>query len=448
MVAIMQETRATFRVQKTVLAAAAASCLAVGFASPNAMATELQEDAELLFCPRPGAETLADGPQADINTATAEHAEAAAATPVLQDSNTDALRVATYNANLTREAPGDLFEELSSPGVEDATRVARTIQTVRPDVLVLTGIDVDVDSGDNIAKAFNTNYLAVGGDEHTGITYPYMYTAPSNVGVDSGADINRNGTIGDPGDALGYGKFPGQRAMIVYSQYPLDTDNIRDFTSMPWETMPDNSIPAELSELERDLVLLASVSHWDIPVEVNGETVHVLATSTADASESSYGTARNHDQIRFWQDYIDPETQYIRDHRGNEGPLAEDADFVLAGSLKADPSGLGPADPTAISSLLASDQIIDPEPARTITASALSRGILPATPEATHHTGPAPTEHDDTYRADYVLLSSELDVADSGVLETDSTHPSYGLFGLQAEEDETHIVWADITLAD
>ena len=445
MVAIMQETRATFRVQKTVLAAAAASCLAVGFASPNtaAVAAEVQDEAEIPFCPRPGAETLGSGPQSELST---DQADQDAATPVLQDASSDALRVATYNANLTREAPGDLFEELSAPGAEDATKVARAIQKVRPDVLVLTGIDVDMESGENVAKAFNTNYLAVGGDEHTGMTYPYSYTAPSNVGVDSGADINRNGTIGDPGDALGYGDFPGQLSMIVYSKYPLDTENVRDFTSMPWEAMPDNSIPAELTDLERDLLPLASVSHWDIPVEVDGDTVHVLATSTADASESSYGTARNHDQIRFWEDYIDPDTEYIRDHRGERGPLPEDATFVLAGSLKADPTGNGPADPTAITSLLASDQILDPEPARTMTASALSRGLIPTTPEATHHTAPTPSNDDETYRADYVLLSSDLTVSDSGVLETDSLGPNVGPFGHHREDPETHIVWADITL--
>jgi hypothetical protein len=446
MLTIMQETRCTFRVQKTVLAAAAASCLALGFASPNAAAaTESQEELELPYCPRPGAEALADAPQQRDQQATAPSQDEQQ-TPVLQEPDSDALRVATYDANLTRNAPGQLFEELSAPGVEDATQVARVIQTVRPDVLVLTGIDVD--AGENIAKAFNTNYLAVGGDDHTGITYPYHYTAASNAGVDSGADMNRNGTIGDPGDALGYGNFPGEQSMIVYSQYPLDADSVRDFTSMPWNAMPDNSIPSDVTDLERDILPLASVSHWDIPVNVDNETIHVLATSTADASESSYGTARNHDQIRFWQDYIDPETDYIRDHRGNQGPLPSDAAFVLAGSLKADPTGNGPADPTAITSLLESDQIIDPEPARKVTARTLSRGILPDTADTLQHTAPTPADNDETYRADYVLLSSDLNVADSGVLAADSQDADNGLFGLDHETHDHRIVWADIALGD
>lgn len=237
---------------------------------------------------------------------------------MLADAQADSVRIATFNAanaanaDLSRDAPGALFEELSAPGSEDATEVARVIQTVRPDVLVLTGIDVD--AGDNLAKAFNANYLAVGGDDHTGITYPYRYTAPSNAGVESGADLDRNGTIGGPGDALGYGDFPGQSSMIVYSTYPMDTDNIRDFSALPWKSMPDNA--------------------------------------EADAD-------------------------YILDHRGDRGPLDDDAAFVIAGSLKADPQGEPLAGATAISSLLDSEVVIDPQPARTLASSAMGGAVLP-----------------------------------------------------------------------
>ncbi|MDR7348064.1 3-phytase [Enteractinococcus fodinae] len=447
MLADMQETRSSFRVQKTVIVAAAASCLALGFASPNAAAAETSDDAELPYCPRPGAEILADDsaqqPGGEVANSAAP-ADSAAKTPVVAETPEDALRVATYNANLTRESSGELFEELSAPGAEDATAVARAVQTVRPDVLVLTGIDVD--AGDNVAKAFNTNYLAVGGDEHTGITYPYFYTSDSNAGVDSGADLNRDGTIGEPGDALGYGSFPGQSSMIVFSKHPLDEANVRDFTSLSWEAMPDNNMPARLTDLERNIIPLASVSHWDIPVEVDGETLHVLATSTADSSESTYGTARNHDQIRFWQDYLDPDTEYILDHRGDRGPLPEDDAFVIAGSLKADPTGKGPGDPTAITSLLESSQIIDPEPARTLSVSGLGRGLLPDTPDAPHHTAPSPLGGDESYRADYVLPSADLEVLDSGVLETDSPASAQGFFGLPTDTNANRIVWADIVV--
>ena len=447
----MQEARSTFRVQKTVFAAAAVSCLALGFGSPNAtaVAAATQDESVLTYCPRPGSEPMADGPSQVRDAAVGSSADAeafAAQEPVVQEVDAGALRVATYDANLTRDSAGALFDELSTPGTQDATEVARVIQTVRPDVLVLTGIDVD--AGDNMAKAFNTNYLAVGGDDHTGLTYPYYYTSDSNAGVDSGADLDRSGTIGEPGDALGYGDFPGQSSMIVYSTHPLDEGNVRDFTSLPWDAMPDNSMPERLSDLEREIVPLASVSHWDIPVEVDGDTLHVLATSTADASESSYGTARNHDQIRFWQDYLDPEANYILDHRGDRGPLTDHDAFVIAGSLKADPTGTGPGDPTAIASLLESEEIIDPEPSRAINMSALGRGMLPDAPDAPHHTAGSPTGDDEMYRADYVLLSSDLNVVDSGVLGTDDQQTAQSLLGLQNEPNANHIVWADIAIGE
>lgn len=448
MLTVMQETCCTFRVQKSVLVAAAASCLALGFVSPIsvAVAADESDDPPLPFCPHPNFRAQAGESQKPRDDSDQAPVEAEADTPVLQAPADGALRVATYNANLTRDASGELLEELSAPGAEDAIRAARVIQTVRPDVLVLTGIDID--DGNNVAEAFNTNYLAVGGDDHTGITYPYYYTSSTNAGVDSGADLNRNGTIGDPGDALGYGDFPGDSSMIVYSQYPLDENKVRDFTSMPWKSMPDNSIPDEVTALERDILPLASVSHWDIPIEIDGETLHVLATSTADASESSYGTDRNHDQIRFWEDYIDADAEYIRDHRGERGPLSDDADFVIAGSLKADPSGKGPADPTAITSLLKSDQIIDPEPAQTVTGSKLSGSLIRGTTDVQHHTGPTPADNDETYRADYVLLSSDLDVKDSGVLETESYDAAQGMFGFPDDEAAHHLVWADVALGD
>lgn len=424
MLAGMQRYRPRSGAQKPALIAAAAGCCALGFAFPQQAAAQ-------------------DVPIGQLDLKVEEQDSA----PVLEESESDSLRVATFDANLTRSAPGDLLEDLSAPGAQDATDVADMVQQVRPDVLVLTGVDVD--AGYDLVEAFNTNYLAVGGDE-AGITYPYSYTAPSNAGVESGADLDRDGTIGGPGDALGYGEFPGQASMLVYSKYPIDEGAVRDFTSLSWDKMPNNSIPDDVSDLERDILPLASVAHWDIPVDVDGETVHILAASGADASETPYGEARNQDQIRFWQDYLDHDTDYIVDHRGDSGPLDDDAQFVLAGSLKADPHGNGPADSTAISELLEHEEITDPQPARTLASSALRTGTLPNTPQFRYHTAPDPEERDETYRSDYVLVDSELNVTDSGVLETAvQRDDAYrGFFGMQPENNSNHLVWADADLGD
>lgn len=445
MLAIMHGYRPSFGVQKTALIAATAGCFALTFASPSQAATE-EAPTDTGQCIAPGAESTVTTAQAgEVQTAKSANDETA---PVLEESDDDSLRVATFDANLSRSAPGDLLEDLSAPGAEDATEVAKVIQQVRPDVLVLTGIDVD--AGDDLVDAFNTNYLAVGSDQNSGMTYPYSYTAPSNAGVESGADLDRNGTIGGPGDALGYGDFPGQSSMIVYSKYPIDTDQIRDFTSLSWSKMPDNQIPDEVTDLERNILPMSSVSHWDIPVDVDGQTVHLLASSAADASEGTHDDARNHDQIRFWQDYLDQDSEYIIDHRGNRGPLDEDAQFIIAGSLKADPDGNGPADPTAITSLLESDAIVDPEPAHTLVSDSVSSASLPSDSSSPLHTAPDPSSNSENYRADYVLPSSDMTVTGAGTLETEAENrDNYrGFFGMRPNDSANHIVWADTAIDD
>lgn len=429
--AVMHDYRPRFGVQKTALIAATAGCLAFGFATPSLAAEEESASKENMCLPA--------GSVSNVSTADASDESSA---PVLEEAESNALRVATFDANLSRSASGDLYEDLSAPGAEDAAEVAKVIQQVRPDVLVLTGIDVD--AGQETAEAFNTNYLAVGAQDSGGMTYPYSYTSFSNAGVESGADLDRNGTIGGPGDALGYGDFPGQSSMIIYSKYPIETDKIRDFTSLSWSKMPDNSIPDDVTDLERSMLPLASVSHWDVPIEVEGETVHILASSAADASEGANSEERNQDQVRFWEDYLDQNTEYITDHRGNRGPLEDGAQFVIAGSLKADPNGNGPADPTAISSLLDSEAVTDPEPARTLVSSGTQSGES-GTPL---HTAPDPTNSSSSYRADYVLPSSDMHVLNSGILETDAeSRDNYrGFFGMRSNDSANHLVWTDTAI--
>lgn len=440
--AVMHDYCSSFRVQKTALIAAAAGCLALSFASPSHAGVD--ESSEIEQCPAPGVQSTVTTAQASDTADDDSAAEAAA--PVIQEPEDDSLRVATFNANLTRSAPGDLFEDLSAPGAEDATQAAKVIQQARPDVLVLTGIDTD--AGDELVNAFHTNYLAVGADDSSGITYPYHFIAPSNAGVESGADLDRNGTIGGPGDALGYGDFPGQSSMVVYSKYPIETDQVRDFTSLSWSKMPDNNIPDDMTAVERDILPMSSISHWDIPIAVEGETVHLLAASAADASETSNDDARTQDQIQFWQDYLDQDTDYITDHRGNKGPIEEDAPFVIAGSLKADPDGYGPAESDAITDLLESDDVTDPKPERTLASADVSSTDIPTSSETRYHTAPEPGSGTGSYRADYVLPSSDMTIRDAGTLDTGvENRESYrGFFGMRSNDSANHLVWTDTAM--
>ena len=74
--------------------------------------------------------------------------------------------------------------------------------------------------------------------------------APSNTGISSGFDLNNNGvTDTTPGDgsygddSLGFGLFPGQFGLVVYSQHPILTDDVRTFQHFLWKDMP-GALPA------------------------------------------------------------------------------------------------------------------------------------------------------------------------------------------------------------
>ncbi|MFM7869843.1 MAG: endonuclease/exonuclease/phosphatase family protein, partial [Planctomycetaceae bacterium] len=95
------------------------------------------------------------------------------------------------------------------------------------------------------------------------------------------------------------------------------------------------------SEEDLSLFRLSSKSHWDVPVEVTGGVLHVLASHPTppafDGAEDRNGR-RNHDEIRLWRDYLTAGSDgWIRDDRGVAGGLAAESAFVIVGDLNADP---------------------------------------------------------------------------------------------------------------
>lgn len=262
------------------------------------------------------------------------------------------LRVATYNAALNRDGAGALHEDLIN-GDDQARDIAAVIQQARPDVLLINEFDHDPVAAD----LFREHYLSVSQGDAPGIDYPYAFSAPVNTGVASGVDLDGNGKAvtvpGAPGyaeDALGFGQFPGQYGMLVLSRYPLETDNIRTFGDFLWKDMPDARLPDNsdtpatgdyYSDAALDVLPLSSKSHWDIPVNVDGEIVHLLASHPTppsfDGPENRNGL-RNADEIRLWADYVDPDkSDYLVDDQGRSGGLGANERFVIAGDQNVDP---------------------------------------------------------------------------------------------------------------
>ncbi len=251
-------------------------------------------------------------------------------------------RVATFNASLNRAAEGELVTSLSNPDDQQAANVAEIIQRVRPDVLLINEFDY-VEGGEPV-DLFRDNYLAVSHNGSEPIDYPHYFIAPSNTGIASGFDLDNDGTVGGPNDAFGFGEFEGQYGMLVLSRFPIVTEDVRTFQNLLWSSMPDARLPDDpatpepadwYSAEELDVIRLSSKSHWDVPVDVDGRIVHVLAAHPTppvfDGEEDRNGT-RNADEIRLWADYIaGSDTGWIVDDAGVSGGLEAGGSFVIVG---------------------------------------------------------------------------------------------------------------------
>ena len=172
-------------------------------------------------------------------------------------SQPDPVRFATFNASLNRGAPGQALADLSAPGERpQAAAVAEIIQRVRPEVLLINEFDY-VDgpvTGNAMTDAFQANYLSIGQNGAEPIHYDYVFVAPSNTGIHSGFDLNNYGGVvstplapGYGDDALGFGEFPGQFGMAVFSQHPIDYERARTFQNFLWKDMPAARLPDDVA---------------------------------------------------------------------------------------------------------------------------------------------------------------------------------------------------------
>ncbi|GAA5064268.1 3-phytase [Thermocatellispora tengchongensis] len=378
------------------------------------------------------------------------------------------VRFATFNASLNRNAEGDLVRDLSTPGNTQAKVIAEIIQRARPDVLVIN--EFDYDENGTAARLFQQNYLSVGQGGAEPISYRYRFTAPSNTGIASGFDLNNNGaTVTEPGaagygdDALGFGNFPGQYGMVVYSKYPIDVRDVRTFQKFLWKDMPGALLPDDpataapadwYSPEELAVFRLSSKSHWDVPVRIGKEKVHFLVSHptppTFDGAEDRNGR-RNHDEIRFWADYVRPgHGRYIYDDRGRRGGLKPGEPFVIAGDENADPND-GDSYDKAIHQLLDHPMIngrFAPSSEGAAEASSLQGGANTAhTGDPKYDTADFADTAPGNLRADYVLPAKWLKTAGGGVFWPVSSDPLSRLTGVFPFPSSDHrLVWLDLKL--
>ncbi|WP_417723302.1 endonuclease/exonuclease/phosphatase family protein [Salipiger sp.] len=284
----------------------------------------------------------------------------------------DPVRIATWNADLSRDGPGLLLRDIlkDTPGT---SAVAEAIAAAAPDILLLTDVDFDHDL---VALGALSDRI-----EGAGGAYPHRFALRPNTGLPTGADLDGDGRLGGPRDAQGYGEFAGQGGMAILSKWPLRP--IADFSGLLWRDVPDTSMRADdtLTGAQR----LSTSGHWVVAVETPGGVLTLMAFAATppvfDGPEDRNGR-RNRDEVLLWRSYLD-------------GGIAAPPEppFVLFGDANLDP--------------LRGDGLRDAM--RTILGDARLRDPLPGRPTALW-------EEVGEMRVSYVLPSAGLRILSAGVL--------------------------------
>lgn len=288
------------------------------------------------------------------------------------------LRVATFNASLNRDAAGQLLRDLGEGGNRQARQVAEILQRVRPDVVLIN--EFDYEPSGEAARRFHDRYLAVAQNGQAPLSFPFRYAPPVNTGVPANTaaearyDFDNDGrAVASPGatgdrataraygnDCFGYGEFPGQYGFVIYSRFPIRSEQVRTFQLFKWRDMPGALIPPGwFTAEELGVFRLSSKTHADVPIELApGRRFHLLASHptppTFDGPEDRNGR-RNHDEIRLWADYLNG-AAYLKDDAGRTGGLPAGARFVILGDLNADPED-GDSHARAIGQLLSHPKV-------------------------------------------------------------------------------------------
>jgi endonuclease/exonuclease/phosphatase family metal-dependent hydrolase len=368
------------------------------------------------------------------------------------------VRIAVFNVKELSTA------KLADVGADGAGRdpqalaAAAIVQRVRPDLLVVQEIDHDYAHAgaplDRNPRRFVAAYLNRGAAP---IDYPHVFTAPSNTGIPSGFDLDRDGAVSNPvaagspaygNDCWGFGTYPGQYSMALLARHPIRATEARTFQRFLWRDLPGHHLPADFYGPAAAAALrLASKSHWDVPVEIGGRVLHLWISHPTppgfDGDDDRNGR-RNFDEIKFWVEYL-ADSDALVDDGGGRGGYRAGAPFVIAGDLNAAPGESASIydGANAIGQLLGHTGVEDP--GRWLA----SRGALAAKPDAR----PGPPDFPERatavfsggLRVDYLLPSRGVEVTGGGVFWPAADEDPEGHRLAEAASDH-RLVWLDLRL--
>lgn len=363
-----------------------------------------------------------------------------------------AIRVATFNVSMeATNYPGiepqqdAIVPLLASGNVQQIKNIAEIIQRVAPDIILLNEFDYVADPKKGV-EAFIDNYLAVSQSGQQPIDYPYYYVTTVNTGEPTDFDLDNNGKFSRYGaDAYGFGLYEGQYGMVVLSKYPIETAKVRTMQTFLWKDMPGAEITLNpesqtpwYSDDEWNQLRLSSKSHWDVPIKVAGQTVHLLAmhpTPPVFDGEEDRNGKRNKDEIRLFADYLSPSTSaYIYDDKGRKGGLSKDSRFVLVGDFNAADIGSRHR-----------DNVIEQ-----LTQHPLVNNAIPTSPGGAQSHDAEYSDRFTAYwgaRADYVLPSQYgFSVKDTGVFWPAKSDELFRLVKDRNASSDHRLVWVDLSI--
>lgn len=344
-------------------------------------------------------------------------------------ASADTLRIATYNAELSRRGPGLLYAAILK-GDPQVQAVQAILAANHPDILLLTGFDYDAGQ---VALTTFAKRLA-----ERGLAYPHLFALRPNTGRTTGLDMDGDGVLGGVGDAQGWGRFSGADGMAILSRYPIRSEAAQDFSALLWRDLPGAVLPDGMAADVVAVQRLSTTGHWDVPVALPGGDLHLLAYYATppvfDGPEDRNGL-RNAAETAFW-------VAYIGGQLATPGPESR---FVILGDANLDPVD-GDGRSGAMQGLLSNPRLQDPLPASTGGHRAADPGQQ-GDPALDTASWPDAAGSPGNLRVDYVLPSADLTVTGSGVFWPAPGDPDAALLAPGGITASRHrLVWVDIAL--
>ena len=301
------------------------------------------------------------------------------------------LRLATWNAELTRAGPGLLLQAIRRGNDPQIAAAEAVLVRLNADTVLLTGVDYDY--GQAALTALAADLKAAG------LEYPYQLALRPNTGVPTGLDLDGNGRLGEARDAQGFGRFAGSGGMALLSRYPIGEP--RNFSGLLWRDLPGADLPPDMTEAVKSVQLLSTAGQYEVPIDV-GHGLRLLvwyATPPVFDGPEDRNGRRNQDETAFW-------LRLLEGRLGFAPPLAP---FVILGQSNLDPVD-GDGRHEAIRALLANPAVQDVKPAGVRGRSDPGQSGDPALDTAFYPKGVG------GLRVDVILPSAGLEVVATGVM--------------------------------